>query len=252
MKPIVTSSENSDWRIKAILFRDNYAMMETNWGALLGALLFLLGIFVGFKIKIFFLISIAGLVIALFSVFFRGRRIRRNWGKVPAHCIDGEIKRVLSTPGLRGGAKKTWTFQLLCKFELREKQHMVTPGYWTTFMSERRLRKFLDRAISPSGKCQLWVNPDNPLQAELIGNDIKDLLLHRHWSLTWNWLTKTYTWPGIVARCIFEHCGSASDIGRWNWKNNKIKCLIVSYFSWSPVRCLESFPWDTWKLFQTK
>ena len=180
MKPIIKSSENSDWRIKTILFRDEYAMMETNWGALLGALLFLLGIFAGFKVKALLLISIAGLVIGLFSVFFRGRGIRRNWKKVFAQCIDGEIKQVFSTPGIRGGAKKTWTFQLLCEFELSGKQYMVTPGYWSTFISERGLRKFLDRVISPDGTCQLWVNPDNPLQAELLVNDIKDLLLHRH------------------------------------------------------------------------
>lgn len=180
MKLGKNSSENGEWRIKSIPFRDDYAMMKTNWGALFGALLFLFGIYAGFKMKVLFLISIAGLVIALFSIFFRGRIIRRNWKKVSAQCIDREIKRILSTPGLRGGARKTWTFQLLCEFEIGGKQYMVTPGYWTTFISERGLQKFLNRVITPDGKCQLWVNPDNLLQTELIGKDIKDLLLHRH------------------------------------------------------------------------
>ena len=180
MKPTKKSSEKGDWRIKTIPFRDDSAMMETNWGALLGALLFLVGISAGFKVKALFLISIAGLVLALFSILFRGRIVRRHWKKVSAQCIDREIKRVLGNPGLRGGAGKTWAFQLLCEFEISGKQYTVTPGYWTTFISERRLQTFLDRVISLDGKCQLWVNPDNPLQAELIGNDIKDLLLHRH------------------------------------------------------------------------
>ncbi len=170
----------SEWRIKTIPFRDDYAMMKTNWGALLGALLFLVGIYAGFKVKPLFLISIAGLVLGLFSVLFRGRIVRRYLEIISAQCIDREIKHVLGTPGLRGGARKTWAFQLLCEFEINGKQYIVTPGYWTTFISERLIQKFLDRVISFDGKCQLWVNPDNPLQAELIGNDIKDLLLHRH------------------------------------------------------------------------
>ncbi len=180
MKPTENSSEKSEWRIKSIPFRDEYAMMKTNWGALLGALLFLVGIFAGFKVKALFLISIAGLVLALFSILFRGRIVRRHWKKVSSQCIDREIKQVLSTPGIRGGARKTWAFQLLCEFDLSGKHYTVTPGYWTTFISERRIQAFLDRVISLDGKCQLWVNPDNPLQSELIGNDIKDLLLHWH------------------------------------------------------------------------
>ena len=180
MKPIENSLDKSEWRIKPIAFRDEYAMMETNWGALLGALLFLGGIFAGFKMKELFLISIAGLILMFYSVFIRGRNVRKNWKKVSAQCIDRETKCVLGTPGQRGGARKVWTFQLLCEFEVEGKRHTVTPGYWTTFISEGRLQTFLDKVIAPDGKCQLWVNPDNPLQTELIGNDIKDLLLHRH------------------------------------------------------------------------
>ncbi len=78
-------------------------MMETNWGALLGALLFLVGIFAGFRVKALFLISIAGLVLALVSMLFRGRIVRRHWKILSAQCIDREIKRVLGKPGLRGG-----------------------------------------------------------------------------------------------------------------------------------------------------
>ena len=178
MKTAENFPEKGEWRIKTISFHNDYAMMETNWGALLGALLFLVGIFAGFKVKALFLISIAGLVLALVSILFRGRIVRRHWKKLSAQCIDREIKHVLGKPGLRGGAGKTWAFQLLCEFEISGEQYTVTPGYWTTFISERQLQTFLDKVISLDGKCQLWVNPDNPLQAELAGNDIKDLLLH--------------------------------------------------------------------------
>jgi hypothetical protein len=178
MKPVEDSSEKSEWRIKPIPFRDPCAMMETNWGALLGALLFIGGMFAGLKVKALFSISIFGLVLALLSILLRGRIMRRNWKKVLAQCTDKEWKSILGASGQKGGVRKTWTFQLLCEFEIDGKRYTVTPEYWSTFISEGRLQKFLDKVISPDGKCQLWVNPKNPLQAELIANDIKDALLH--------------------------------------------------------------------------
>ncbi|MBK7315674.1 hypothetical protein [Candidatus Aalborgicola defluviihabitans] len=178
MKPVGDSAEESGWRIQSIPSRDPYAMMETNWGAVLGALFFIGGIFAGLKVAALFLISIFGLVLALISILFRGRIVRRNWKKVLAQCTDKEWKKVLGTPGQGGGVRLTWTFQLLCEFELDGNRYTVTPEYWSTFISENRLQKFLDKVISPDGACQLWVNPKNPLQTELIANDIKDFLLH--------------------------------------------------------------------------
>jgi hypothetical protein len=178
MKSVEDSSEINEWRIKHIPFRDPYAKMETNWGALLGALLFIVGIFAGLKAKTLFLISFLGIVLGLVSILFKGRILRKNWIKVLAQCTDKEWKSVLGALGRNGGVRKTWTFQLLCEFELDGKRYTVTPGYWSTFISESQLQKFLDKVISPDRKCQLWVNPKNPFQAELIANDIKDFLLH--------------------------------------------------------------------------
>jgi hypothetical protein len=178
MMPAEDSSDKSQWRIKTIPFRDPVAKMETNWGALFGALLFVAGGVAGLKVKALFSISFFGLVLALVCIFFQGRLVRRNWEKVSAQCIDKEWKRVLGKPGLKGGVRETWAFQLLCEFELEGKLYTVTPGYWSTFISAGRLEKFLDRVLSSDGKCQLWVNPKNPLQAELLANDIKDILLH--------------------------------------------------------------------------
>jgi hypothetical protein len=178
MKSENNSSEACDWRIKPIPYRDPYVMMDTHWGAIFGALLFIGGIFAGFQMKAFFAISIVGLLIGLISILFRGRIIRRNWKKVTANVIDQEYKRVLGPPGLRGGAGKNWAFRLLCEFDLGGKRYTVTPCCWSTFVSESSVNAFLENIVSPAEKCQIWVNPKNPLQAELIANDIKDFLLH--------------------------------------------------------------------------
>lgn len=178
MKSGSSLSEMRDWRIKAISFRDQHAMMEANWGVFLGAFIFIGGIFAGLMIKALFAISIAGLVIGLVSVLFRGRIVRRNWKKVEAIVIDKEQKSVLGPPGQRGGAKVCWAFRLLCEFELNGKRFTVTPDYWSTFISESSVQGFLGKVVSSNGKCQLWINPNNPLQAELAAGDIKDFLLH--------------------------------------------------------------------------
>ena len=146
MKPVENSSETNEWRIKPIPFQDPYAMMDTNWGGVLGALLFIGGIFAGLKIAVLFSVSIFGLVLALVSIFFRGRVVRRNWIKVLAQCTDKEWKYVYGAAGQRGGVSKTWTFQLICEFELDGKRYTVTPGYWSTFISEAQLLKFLDKS----------------------------------------------------------------------------------------------------------
>lgn len=77
-----------------------------------------------------------------------------------------------------GGVQMCWAFRLVCEFELDGRRFTVTPDYWSTFISEGSVQNFLGKVVSPDGKCQLWVNPKNPLQTELIANDIKDFLLH--------------------------------------------------------------------------
>ena len=150
MKPTGNSSGKNDWRIQPIPSSAPYTMVETNWGALLGALFFVVGIVGSLKVGALVLVAIFGFLLALLSLLFAARTARKNWKKVGVQC----------------------------EFELHGKQYTVTPDYWSTFMSERRLQKFLNKVISPDGTCQLWVNPKNPLQAELSANDIRDFLLH--------------------------------------------------------------------------
>ena len=178
MKITGDSSEKNGWHIKEIRFRDSYAKMKTNWGALVGAFLFIGGIFAGLRVGALILISIFGLIVALVSILLQARIARKSWKRVLAQCIDKEWKRVLGVPGQSGGVRRVWAFQLLCEFELDGKRYLVTPGYWSTFISENRLRSFLDKVISPDGKCQIWVNPKDPIQTELFVGDLRDFLLH--------------------------------------------------------------------------
>jgi len=149
-------------------------------GVLLGAALFIAGIVGSIKIKLLFLIAVLGFVIGLVSIIFKGRTVRKQWKKVVAICSDREWHEVLGAASLNGGVRKTWAFQLLCVFELDGKKHTVTPAYWSTFVSENHLLNFLEKIISADGKCQLWVNPKNPLQTELVAKDAKDFILHSH------------------------------------------------------------------------
>ena len=152
--------------------------MKTNWGAVVGAFIFIGGIFAGSFAATLFSISLLGLIIALVSTLLRGRSVRKNWIKVLAHCIDKEWTQVLGASGQRGGVRMTWTFQLRCEFEFNGQRYTVAPEYWSTFISENRLKKFLNSVITPDKTCHLWINPENPLQAELYAHDIKDFLLH--------------------------------------------------------------------------
>lgn len=163
MKPGNSTPEICDWRIKAIPFRDPSAMMEPNWGAILGALLFIGGIFAGLINRALFALSMAGLATGLISILFRGRLARRSWRKVQAVVIDKEHKHVLGNPGQNGGVQMCWAFRLVCEFELNGRRFTVTPDYWSTFISENSVQNFLGKVVTPDGKCQLWVNPKNPL-----------------------------------------------------------------------------------------
>lgn len=119
----------------------------------------------------------AGLLIALISLLLHGRRIRRDWIRVEAKCIDREIYEDFSyTDG--EDTKKVWYFRLLCEFELNGRQYRVTPNFWRSFATKRGISNFLENNISSDGMCELHVNPSNPLQTEFAGHDIKDALLH--------------------------------------------------------------------------
>lgn len=150
--------------------------VETNYPGLLGAIIFVAGIALMFLTENFYfiLLSVSGLLFAMLAVWLKARRKRSAWRKVKANCLDREIRRV-RTP--QGGY--TWIFRLRCEFDFEGRHYEIAPEpYWTTFISEKSLLKFLDEIIAADGSCWLYVNPAEPEQTELVGNGVKDWLLH--------------------------------------------------------------------------
>jgi hypothetical protein len=114
-------------------------------------------------------------VFGLLSLAYDARKRRRNWKRIKAKRLDKEIYKEKTIDA--DGHGITWHFQLLCEFELDGKTYKVTPAYWRTFFTKRGAKNFLESKIK-NGMCELYVNPDNPLETEFVGNDIKDFLLH--------------------------------------------------------------------------
>lgn len=141
--------------------------MQTNWWTLLGALLFVGGVVVSLISidKSLILISLFGLFLSLISLYFGYRKKARNRKIETARCVDREWKQVPGRLGLRGGTTKVWTFMLLCEFEIAGQLYSVTPGYRSpTFLTEKQLKKFLNKVITSDIRCRLRVNSENPLQ----------------------------------------------------------------------------------------
>lgn len=116
-----------------------------------------------------------GLVITFVSLLLKGRSVRHSWKRIQARCIDREIRQEHADDPDGG---KVWRFQLLCEFEMEGRTFRVTPSFWRSFATRGGVTRFLDRRISPEGGCELYVNPDNPLETEFVGKDLKDFLLH--------------------------------------------------------------------------
>jgi hypothetical protein len=99
---------------------------------------------------------------------------RKAWPVVPAQCTHQQLE-VRQYAG-EGGPSDGWLWQVVCEIRYGGKQYAVFPKvHWSDlgqgdapFWSEAKARQFISRKISPKGECQLRVNPDNPLEAELL------------------------------------------------------------------------------------
>ena len=99
---------------------------------------------------------------------------RKAWPVVPAQCTHQQLE-VRRYSG-EGGPSDGWLWQVVCEIRYGGKKYAVSPKvYWSDlgqgdapFWSEAKARQFISRKISPKGECQLRVNPDNPLEAELL------------------------------------------------------------------------------------
>ena len=167
---------NQGWRIRLIPFDDSSKPMaaQTNWYAMIGAIVFLGGCGLYFRDRdiryIYF--AVAGLAFAFVGLWLVARNKRRGWIKVEAECVDKEIQKTL------GQKNYTWAFRILCRFDFAGKNYSVTPVFWRTFSSEKAIEDFLASKIRGDGRCFLYINPKNPLRTELAADDIADKLLH--------------------------------------------------------------------------
>ena len=109
-------------------------------------------------------------VFLILGVFWLDLKIlKKGWKTVRAHCVDRECQY-----GKAGG--EGWTCRIKCDYHYNGVKYTVTPlvGYLGTdcgFASEKAALKFLDKRISPTGECKLLINPQEPLQTQLIKND---------------------------------------------------------------------------------
>lgn len=167
--------ENAGWRIKSIPYDDpsKPMMYPTNWYALAGLAILVVGIWFSCSEKktAYVWVAISGFALMAISVFWVQLTCRRDWVRVQARCVDKETAQA----GLR-----EWHFRLRCQFELAGKAYTVTPkAFWRSFGSDEDIQRFFRKVIQPDGTCDLHVNPKNPLETELLANDIVDTLLRR-------------------------------------------------------------------------
>jgi len=171
---------NAGWRIQLIPYDDPLKpkMMETNWGALAGAVVFCLGclgILPGAKSLgwIFWAYVAGGCGFALISLLLGGRVRRRGWLRIKAVFLDQECNT-------DSDSEEGAYFRLRCRFELQGNTYTVTPAnFWRSFTSEAALHRFLTKTIGDDGMCWLRVNPQNPLQTELATGLAHRLLFRR-------------------------------------------------------------------------
>lgn len=77
-----------------------------------------------------------------------------------------------SKPGLAYRTCPVWETQQTAK-STGFRVAMGGPYYGSNFWSERRIGRFLSKMIGPDGGCVLRVNPENPLEADFTGKNVK-------------------------------------------------------------------------------
>lgn len=108
-------------------------------------------------------LPISGLVLIILGRIYAAIRKQMGWKEVNARCIDHEINQVYSNSD--GVRSVSYDFRLLCTFPLKGQEYTVTPesSHNIAFKSEDGVKKYLGKHIDSTGKCILWVDPQNPL-----------------------------------------------------------------------------------------
>jgi hypothetical protein len=119
----------------------------------------------------------AGFLLMLGGTFLNvavAKTRRKAWPVVAAQCTYQQLQ-IRQYSG-EGGPRDGWLWQVVCEIKYGGKHYTVSPKvHWSDlgqvdapFWSEAKARQFISRKISPKGECQLRLNPDNPLEAELL------------------------------------------------------------------------------------
>jgi hypothetical protein len=174
--------ENAGWRIQMIPYDDlsKPMMMQANGIAAVGAISFALGIILMTHshnaqntpvinlihsgdnvVRMGLWMTVGGLFLAFFGIWFNGRKKRKDWEVVTARCVDRE---------LREAQGRVWFWRIVCEYEYGGNKYRFTPiVYRSNFTSEGSANKFIGSRVSTAGECKLHINPKNPLQTELVG-----------------------------------------------------------------------------------
>jgi hypothetical protein len=165
---------NAGWRIQWIPWQEPdkpEVIVPKNPLPLIGVAIFVISPFlIGRRLgsititeKEMIMIAVAGLAITMLGIISAAFQKQAGWKCIDAQCIDREIVECERDPG---EMTSTWAYRLVCVFTYEGKEYKVTPesSDLTGFSSERQVQKYLDERIQPDGHCQLWINPQNPLQ----------------------------------------------------------------------------------------
>ena len=165
---------NAGWRIQWIPWQepDKPEVNNSKPIALIGVLVFIgsiilfgygqgSGSIISMSVGQLVIAAIGGLAIAMLGSVYTAVQIQADWERVEAQCIDREIAEC-SDPD---GGSPSWAYRLLCTFRYKGLEYTVTPeaSHLVSFNSERGVQKYLEERIQPDGRCQLWIDPQNPL-----------------------------------------------------------------------------------------
>ena len=175
--------ENAGWRIQMIPYDTSSGPMtiESNWFANIGALGFIAGAVLlfhnqGKNLNLILGLMVGSLLLAVFGIWFKARRKRKKWEIETARCVDRELQK----SRLPKGGGWVWYWRIICEYEFHGKKFRVTPNVhqWSNLSSEEAAMKFIEKNISADGQCKLHVNPNNPLETELVAPDLREKFLY--------------------------------------------------------------------------
>jgi hypothetical protein len=106
--------------------------------------------------------TVAGLALAMVGIMYVAHQRQAGWERVDARCIGREIEKCEDAD-----QSVTWVYRLVCVFTYQGQEYTVTPepSYLMGFRSDHMVQEYLRKHIQPDGRCQLWIDPRNPLHA---------------------------------------------------------------------------------------